>query len=363
MPVTVRLLVAKRNQLGLGEQGGMPQRSKMTMSGLAKLSGVDISTVSRALNDSPLVKSKTKAHILKLASETGYAINARARNLRKQSSQALGIVIPVYPGSRQNLSDPFFLEMIGAVSQAASRHDYDLIINLPRNPAEIAEQRLLLSGKADGLIVIGQAGRAERLRMLGDVANRIVVWGGMIEEADYTLVGSDNFVGGRLAGQHLTDIGRRKIVFLGDIDLPEVKLRYDGLMSVLDNQGGALDDVRLVPSSFDGQDAYGKILELCNNGYRFDAIFAASDVLGISAIHAVQSKGLRVPEDVAVVGYDNIGQAAMISPGLTTIDQNIALGGEMMVDALIDKIAGRQAGAMVTPTQLVIRGSTVREQR
>ncbi len=329
------------------------------MSGLAKLSGVDISTVSRALNDSPLVKSKTKEHILKLASETGYAINARARNLRKQSSQTLGIVIPVYPGSHQNLSDPFFLEMIGAVSQAASKHDYDLIINVPHSPTEIAEQRLLLSGKADGLIIIGQAGRTERLKSLGDVADRIVVWGGMTDEADYTLVGSDNFAGGRLVGQHLTDIGRRNIAFLGDITLPEVRLRYNGLTSVLAGLGGEFAPSLMISSSFDGQEAYSKILDLCESANSFDAIFAASDVLGIAAIHAVQSKGLRVPDDVAVVGYDNIGQAAMISPGLTTIDQNIALGGEIMVNALLDKIAGKRVHATLTPTNLVIRGSTL----
>ncbi len=327
----------------------------MTMSGLAKLSGVDISTVSRALNDSPLVNDKTKAQILQLAHETGYAINARARNLRKQSSQTLGIVIPVYPGSHQTLSDPFFLEMIGAVSQAAAKHDYDLIINLPNSPSEISERRLLVSGKADGLIVIGQAGRTERLNSLGDAANRVVVWGGMIDAADYTLVGSDNFEGGRLAGQHLGDIGRRRILFLGDIDLPEVKLRYEGLVSALQGQGA---EPLLVPCSFDGHEAYRKILELCDGKTAFDAIFAASDVLGIAAIHAVQASGRRVPEDVAIVGYDNIGQADMISPGLTTIDQNIALGGEIMVKALIDKIAGKPVKATLTPTRLVIRGST-----
>ncbi len=332
------------------------------MSGLAKLSGVDISTVSRALNDSPLVNGKTKELILRLANETGYAINARARNLRKQSSQALGIVIPVYPGSHQNLSDPFFLEMIGAVSQAAAKHDYDLIINLPHSPSEIAEQRLLLSGKADGLIVIGQAGRTERLKSLGDAANRVVVWGGMIDAADYTLVGSDNFEGGRLVGQHLKDIGRNRIVFLGDIDLPEVKLRYDGLVSVLQGQENGNDPPLLITSSFDGHEAYRKVLELCDSSTGFDAVFAASDVLGIAAIHAVQSKGLRVPEDVAIVGYDNIGQAEMISPGLTTIDQNIALGGEIMVNALIAKIAGKPVGSALTPTKLVIRGSTSGEK-
>lgn len=336
----------------------MANQGRMTMSGLAKLSGVDISTVSRALNDSPLVNGKTKDHILKLASETGYAINARARNLRKQSSQTLGIVIPVYPGSQQNLSDPFFLEMIAAVSQAAAKFDYDLIINLPNSPSEIAERRLLLSGKADGLIIIGQAGRIERLRSLGDAADRVVVWGGMIDAADYTLVGSDNFEGGRLVGQHLKDIGRQRVVFLGDIDLPEVELRYNGLMSVWNGEGTD-QSVMHVRSSFDGHEAYRQTLALCESAHSFDAIFAASDVLAIAAIHAVQSKGLRVPEDVAVVGYDNIGQAAMISPGLTTIDQNIKLGGEILVNTLIEKIAGNPVSATLTPTKLVIRGSTV----
>lgn len=336
----------------------MANQGRMTMSGLAKLSGVDISTVSRALNDSPLVNGKTKDHILKLAHETGYAINARARNLRKQSSQTLGIVIPVYPGSHQNLSDPFFLEMIAAVSQAAAKFDYDLIINLPNSPSEIAERRLLLSGKADGLIVIGQAGRIERLRSLGDAADRVVVWGGMIEAADYTLVGSDNFEGGRLVGEHLKDIGRHRVVFLGDIDLPEVELRYNGLMSVW-NGDGPDTSVKHVRSSFDGHEAYRQMLALCEGAESFDAVFAASDVLAIAAIHALQSKGLRVPEDVAVVGYDNIGQAAMISPGLTTIDQNITLGGEILVNTLVDKIAGNPVRATLTPTKLVIRGSTV----
>jgi DNA-binding LacI/PurR family transcriptional regulator len=336
----------------------MANQGRMTMSGLAKLSGVDISTVSRALNDSPLVNDKTKDHILKLATETGYAINARARNLRKQSSQTLGIVIPVYPGSQQNLSDPFFLEMIAAVSQAAAKFDYDLIINLPNSPSEIAERRLLLSGKADGLIIIGQAGRIERLRSLGDAADRVVVWGGMIDAADYTLVGSDNFEGGRLVGQHLKDIGRQRVVFLGDIDLPEVELRYNGLMSVWNGEG-ADQSVMHVRSSFDGHEAYRQTLALCESAHSFDAIFAASDVLAIAAIHAVQSKDLRVPEDVAVVGYDNIGQAAMISPGLTTIDQNIKLGGEILVNTLIEKIAGNPVSATLTPTKLVIRGSTV----
>ena len=121
------------------------------MAELARIANVDISTVSRALNDSPLVKEKTKTHVLKIAAETGYVVNASARNLRRQSAQAIGIVIPLAPESGQTISDPFFLEMVGAVSHAASQRGYDLIVSVPQSSAEIAERRLLMTGRADGL--------------------------------------------------------------------------------------------------------------------------------------------------------------------------------------------------------------------
>ena len=117
----------------------MSKASKMTMAELARLAEVDVSTVSRALNDSPLVKEKTKRHILKIANETGYAVNASARNLRRQSAEAIGIVIPLRPESGQTISDPFFLEMVGAVSHAASERGYDLIISVPKGDEQIAE--------------------------------------------------------------------------------------------------------------------------------------------------------------------------------------------------------------------------------
>ena len=111
----------------------MIKPNKITMAELARLANVDVSTVSRALNDSPLVKQETKSDILKIAAETGYAVNASARNLRRQSSEAIGIVIPLRPESGQTISDPFFLEMVGAVSQAASERGYDLIISVPKD--------------------------------------------------------------------------------------------------------------------------------------------------------------------------------------------------------------------------------------
>ena len=332
-------------------------QKKITMTELARIAQVDISTVSRALNDSPLVKPKTKEHILRIAAETGYAVNASARNLRRQSSEAIGIVIPMNPDSGQTISDPFFLDMIGAVSHAASKSGYDLVVSIPQNEEQIAERRLLQTGRADGLIIIGQAGRAERLNALGPLSKNIVVWGGKTGRTNYTLVGSDNAEGGRTAASHLLTLGRKSILFLGDIDLPEVKLRYGGFEKAHAEHGLTHDPDLILKLNFGGSMTFDAVRAVVDQGRAFDAIFAASDVLAMAAIQALQSQGLRVPDDVAVVGYDDIGQAAMSTPSLTTINQNIKLGGEIMVDLLLRKITGEKVRSRLTPTQLVVRDS------
>ena len=332
---------------------------KITMETLAKLANVDVSTVSRALNDSPLVKAGTKEHILKLAQETGYVVNASARNLRRQSSEAIGIVIPLNPASGQTISDPFFLEMVGAVSHAASQRGYDLIVSIPQHEDSVAEQRLLQTGKADGLIVIGQAGRIDRLNALAEHTNKFVVWGGQVENIQYTLVGSDNLKGGMLGVEHLFSIGRRRILFLGDIQLPEVALRYQGVRQAYENEGLEHDRQLILSAGFAGDTAYDAIREYIVSGDPFDAVFAASDVLAMAAIHALNSRGVKIPDDVSVVGYDNIGSSALCTPSLTTIDQNITLGGEIMVDMLLQKIRGENIPSQLTPTNLIVRNSSV----
>lgn len=330
---------------------------KITMAELARLADVDISTVSRALNDSPLVKPHTKAAILSIADEMGYTVNVAARNLRRQSSEAIGIVIPLSPGSEQTISDPFFLEMVGSVSHEASKHGYDLIVSVPQDEMKIAERRLLLSGRADGLIVIGQAGRTERLNAMSASSANIIVWGGASGDQKYTLVGSDNIKGGTLATAHLLSLGRRKILFLGDVGLPEVALRYDGYLKAHMEAAIECDPHFVLKLNFGGQTAFNAVSLFIEAGHDFDAVFAASDVLAMAAIQALQSKGKNVPKDVSVVGYDNIGQAQMSTPPLTTINQNISQGGAIMVELLLAKIAGKSVRSRFTDTELIVRQS------
>ncbi len=332
-------------------------KKKITMAELARQAGVDISTVSRALNGSELVKPKTKEKILKIAESTGYAINASARNLRRQSSGAIGIVIPLIPGFGQTISDPFFLEMVGSVSHALSKHDYDLILSVPRGEEKIAERRLLLTGQADGLIVIGQAGHMKKLNELDAAKGRIVVWGGRITNQSYPVVGSDNKEGGRLAAEHLLKLGRKRILFLGDVELPEVALRYQGFLKA-HMEGNAEHDTRLiVRSNFGGEAVHAGIDYILKQGLKFDAVFASSDLLAMSVVTALGKCVLTVPGDVAIVGYDNIGLAKMAAPPLTTIDQNISEGGELMVDLLLGQLSGKTAKSKFTKTRLIIRDS------
>lgn len=332
---------------------------KPTMADLAREAQVDASTVSRALADSPRVKQSTKDHIRAIAEKIGYEINISASNLRTQATKTIGVVVPIDPTRGQTISDPFYLEMLGAVTSAAADRDYDLLLTVPKSDEKVAEKRLLTTGKVDGLIIIGQAGRKERLNALAQSTDRIVVWGGALEDARYTIVGSDNVEGGRTATRHLLSLGRERILFIGDTALPEVAMRYEGLEVAMAEKGLRHEAELVLPLGFGASTTVRDVCGLVEGGLRFDAIFAASDVLAIAAMNALQRSGLSIPDDVAVVGYDNVGQAANALPPLSTIDQNIAHGGELLVELLIRKIRGEKVRSELTSTDLIVRASTL----
>lgn len=332
---------------------------KVTMAQLAELAGVDVSTVSRAMNDSPLVKAETKEHVLKIANKIGYTVNVAARNLRRQSSETIALVIPLKPGSGETISDPFFLEMVGAVSKAASRRGYDLLLSTPDDETAIAERRLLQTGRADGLIIIGQAGREGRLQSISEMESRFVVWGGLKRDTPYTLIGSDNIGGAKQAVSHLLTLGRKRILFIGDTDLPEIALRYEGYIQAHGEHGQIVDPALVMKIGFGNQvkDVIPRLGDAIKNDLSFDGIFGASDALSLTALEALRQNNLTVPKDVSVIGYDNIGRASLSQPALTTVNQNIEEGGELLVSALIDKLEGQPVGSKLTKTELIIRES------
>lgn len=330
---------------------GRPTR----MRDIARLAKVSESTVSRALADSPLVAEATKARIRELAARHRYRVNASARNLRLRTSRTVAVVIPLDPETNQHISDPFFLDMLGCLADALIERDYDLLLS---KTLEHGDSDYFGSGRADGLIVVGQAMQHERIRELAALGHPVVVWGVVERDREYCTVGSDNRLGARQATGHLLGLGRRRILFLGDGRLPEVAARLAGYLDAHRAAGVEPDPGRRVSCSFTSEAAAVALEQhLTESGADFDGIVAGSDVLAMSAIHVLHRHGLGVPDEVGVVGFDDIPAAAYYTPPLTTVRQRIDEGGRLMVRKLLAMIEGRPESSAVLPTELAVRRS------
>ncbi len=198
---------------------------KIQMVDIARMAGVSTSTVSRALNGSSLINEETRQRITDLAKSLSYTINLSAKNLRSGENRTIGVVIPYQDQIRQDVTDPFFMTMLGHLADQLTKQNFDLLFS--RISAEHLEDlaQLYESGRVGGLIVVGQWGQHEKLNELARRQIPFVVWGGQLPRQLYCTVGGDNFNGGFLAANQLLSLGRRRIVFMGDKHATETQQR------------------------------------------------------------------------------------------------------------------------------------------
>lgn len=338
-----------------------PRRApkRVQMADLARMAGVSKATVSRALADSPLINAETRARIQQLAREHQYAVNLGARNLRLQRNQTVAVVVPFERDAHQRLSDPFFLAMIGALADALSARGLDML--LTRVDAAELERcaELVRGGRAQGIVLVGQWHQHALLNRLADAGLPMVVWGADLgAEQRYTSVGGNNRLGGRLAAEHLLAQGRSRIVFVGDPALPEVAQRWQGHAEALAQAGQPSSQELLLAVPFDTERAAQALQGLLERGVRFDGIQACSDLLALTAIQLLRARGLRVPQDVAVVGYDDMPVAVLSNPPLTSVHQPVSEAGGALVDSLLALIGGQPAPHRTLPVHLVARRSS-----
>lgn len=339
--------------------GSPAERRRLQMADIARLAGVSVSTVSRALNGSPLVNDETRQRIGELARSLNYTINESAKNLRLQRNQTIAVVVPYDAQSRQHISDPFFLTMVGSLADALTDRGYDMLLSRVDAEALDSVSSLYDAGRASGIVLIGQWRHHDQLNALAARQVPVVVWGAQLPQQLYCTVGGDNRLGGRLATRHLLAQGRRRILFLGDAQLPEVALRRDGYREALQEAGQGVDDGLEWAVPFEEQGAARAIAAgLHDPVRRFDAVFACSDLIAIQMMRALRAAGARVPDDVAVVGYDNIPLAAYADPPLTTVHQPVAEAGVALVDALVRLMDGNAAQPVVLPVHVVVRQSS-----
>ncbi len=330
------------------------RRKATRLEDLARSSGVSVSTVSRALNDSPAINRRTKEHIWQLARQMDYPFRQSMPSGPIGADATIAIVVPQPQSRDAHRSDPFLIQLLDGVYSAARDRDCDVLVShiSPRTYDDLAFA--MKTSRADGIIFIGQSALRSDFNALSQEDKRFVVWGAEFSDQEYCCVGSDNPEGGRRATAHLIRLNRQRIVFLGDTQAPEAAQRHRGYMDAHAQSGLSIDDRLIVPAHFELESAEAAMESLITSGVKFDAVIAASDVLALGAIRAIGKSGLKIPEDISVIGYDDIPFAKLSYPALTTVSQDTRKGGRLLVSKLLDG-RGRASRSERLPTNLIVR--------
>lgn len=325
-----------------------------TITDLARLAGVSPGTVSRALANNSLVNVKTREKIQSLAREHDFQINRVASNLRKQRTGVIGVVIPLGHDKRQQVSDAFFITLLGHIADALTERGYDLMLRrvIPDQDTEWLH-RFIGSGMIDGVIVIGQSDQFDRIEESAARFQPMVVWGNLEEGQQHCVVGTDNRLGGRIATERLIEAGASHIAFVGDPDPIEFAARLDGAQEVAARRGMEIEVLRTHLSP--DRTAAEITAHFDTWAGKIDGIFAATDLLAIACMTELRRRGLSVPDDVKIVGYDDLPISSQVTPPLTTIRQDIAHGARALVDLLFRRLAGEDTESLVFTPELVAR--------
>ena len=326
----------------------------VTLEKLAKLGKVSVSTVSRALNDHPSISSSTKKQLWALARKHGYEFRRHMPASPIGAEGAITIVTPRVRGRPLPLSHPFFLELLASIGEAARDRGCDFTVShlTPANYEDL--MHATTTGRANGVIFLGQGTLHDEFNRLAQTDARFVVWGAQFPSQKYCTVGTDNALGGRRATQHLLKLGRKRLLFIGGTD-PEATQRHRGYTEALQEAGIHIDDALGIRVEFEAESAEAAVDRLQHRKIPFDGIVAASDLIALGAIRALARAGRNVPGDVSVVGYDNNLLSRLSTPTLSTVQQDIPKAGRLLVSKLLDWTG--DARPEMLSTELIIRES------
>jgi len=325
------------------------------MDEIARLAKVSKPTVSRAFNDSSLVKSATKDRILAIARRHGYAVNINSRKLRTNRTRTVAVVMHLPLQSDEHATAPFYYQLLNDVARGLWARRYELLLCSPEPDDAYSYETMISSKRADGIIFIGQGPDDEWLNDLARTRVPFVVWGAANPHCSYCTVGSDNRNGGELAGKRIAELGRDQTVFVGDRSHPEIEQRRQGLEHALKlaKAGARIVDVEIPDSTF--ETGFAAVTAFLSRGRAMNALFAGSDTVAMGAVMALKNAQLRVPEDVTVVGYHDLPIAQYFQIPLTTIRQDTHHAGSLLVEKLFQFFDGGKPRSSSVPTELVVR--------
>lgn len=335
----------------LREDGGM---KAATIRDVAERAEVSVASVSRVLNGAGPVTDATRNRVLEAARSLQYVPHSGARSLSTSKTQTIGVILP-------DLYGEFFSELIRGMDVAARSLGYHLIVSSSHDDAEEASAAIRsMRGRVDGLIVLSP--HLDAANLAAGLAGRtpILLMNGGADAGRPSIV-VDNHGGAVLAVEHLVATGRRRIAHIaGPAGNLEAEARLAGYLEAMARAGLP---TTVVDGEFTQPSGHAAALELAGRDVRPDAVFAANDIMAVGAMLALQDAGVRVPDDVALIGFDDVPIAALVRPGLTTLRIKIAETGRGALERLVRLI--NAAGGAVADTacevvrpELVVRPSS-----
>jgi len=287
----------------------------ITLKMVAERAEVSVNTASRAINNKPDINKETKKQILKVAQELGYVQNATAVALRTKKTRTLGVAIA-------DNRNPFYAEVLNGIEAAAREKNYHIILaNTQRDYKKEEEAiNLLLAKRVDGLLITPVQDRDDDIKNLIDANIPFVIVGRDFENINVDAVYNDEVKGGFLATEYLIKKGHKRIALVnGFLHKSPAKGRLEGYKKALKEYGIPFDDALVSAGEIDVKDGYERTKQLFEKGLDFSAIFTYNDMMAFGAMQAIREKSLRVPQDIGLVGYDDIPFSSLMAPPLTTI--------------------------------------------
>jgi LacI family transcriptional regulator len=334
------------------------EHKPITIRDVAKEAGVSISTVSRAFNNYSDINSETREKILRISEELGYVPNIVARSLVSSKNYRLGLLIEDYDPA--GLSNQMTFEIVMSFKNAATKQGFETVLLTTTSDMQKSERldRLFSERHLDGAFIMGLKMTDEYYKELKEIKLPCVLMDVNIKSPMVSCIGIDNIRGAFLATEYLIKNGHKKIAFINGSREAFVSYeRLDGYNLALNRYNIHLDNSLVDYGDFNDTGAERAVEKLFNEHNDITGIFCASDIMAIGTINKLNELGFSVPEDVSVVGFDDIFAASLMSPKVTTIKQDRNKIGETAVNLLLNSINGQKIDRVLIEPELVIRES------
>lgn len=333
------------------------QARKLTLDDIGALAGVSRATVSRVIHDYPHITPELRQRVQNVIQETGYRPNKIAQSLASNRSGIIGLVIP--NTARTIMSDPYFLHLINGITKKTNQHALTLSLFLFHSMDDEAQisNALFKTNLVDGLIITADRKEDPFAQQVISHDIPFVVIGRSELRAEIPCVNVANQQGAYLATEHLIKTNRRRLAIIMCDHNTAGDDRFTGYRRALDEYGIEFDEHRVARGDFSQESGYAAMQQLLTTNP--DAVFASSDMMAIGAQQAIRQAGLRIPDDIAIVGFDDLPQAALADPPLTTVQQPMEELGAVAVDILHDQLcgAGTWSRQIILPVELILRTS------